>query len=132
MQEIAANTASQVLYLTLNEARQYLSVYTHYLIEITNNQTNAKYYLIPVVTDENDRITTLTIGLNVNNAVNGSIQITQGGEYIYTIYGQNSSSNLDPLNAAVVGEVETGWIKITDETEYTSTPAASIPAFKSV
>lgn len=128
MVRLAANTAGQDLWLTLNEARQEFSTtFTNYLLVLTNLTTREDFALIPTITSESDRITRLTLGLNVNNAVNGSIQITKGGRYLYKVYGQNSSSNLDPDDAVVVGECERGWIEITDGTTYYDEASESIP-----
>jgi hypothetical protein len=126
MQTLTANTASQTLRLTLNEGRQdCAATFTKYLLRLTHDVTKEDFYLIPVVASETDRITVLTIGLNVDNAINGSIQITDAGRYLYKVYGQNSTTNLDPANATVVESVrggkaiiERGWFNVVDAQDY--------------
>ena len=48
------------------------------------------------------------------------------GFYNYTIYGQNSISNLDPLNGSVVGKCEVGVMQIKGADAW-SVPTISIP-----
>ena len=135
MQTISANTAGQTLRLTLIEGAQWLvGTYTKYLLILTNDKTGEDFALIPVVASETDRITTLTIGTNVDNAVNGSIQITTPGVYLYTVYAQNSNTNLDPADAVVVedsdgnkGVVEQGWILIAGTQDYITDTDITIP-----
>ena len=54
------NTAAQLLYLTLKEGELLLAnTYTHYLLELTNEQTLEKLYAIPTQIAQNDRYTTI-------------------------------------------------------------------------
>ena len=119
---LAPNTASQTIRLTLNEGRQYFATaFTHYLFILTREENTgaAGEDLAQVLTvlSETDRITTCTgttIGLNTP------------GRYRYEVYGQNSNSNTNPLNAAVVGLVERGSAILTDSTTYFDTPSITI------
>lgn len=116
MQKLLANTNNQTLRLTLDEARQFLPQYTHYLLELIHEENssvgNSKYQ-VPVVLNENSRITELRVS---------TIALLLTGTYRYNVYGQNSSTNLDPANASVVGIAESGWLVLTDSEAYYTIP----------
>ena len=119
MKYLLPNQANQTLNLTLAEGRSYYATaFTHYLMVIEQENTGAttenKLAQVLVVNYENTRnteVTLTTVGLDYPET---------GGPYLYryTVYGQNSTSNLDPENAAVVGVVERGNIMISDNGEY--------------
>jgi hypothetical protein len=118
------NTAAQLLYLTLKEGELLLAnPYTHYLLQLTNEQTLQKLYAIPTKIAENDRYTTIQIGTNANTPTAASLLINYPARFSYVIYGQNSSTNLDPTNAAVVGVIEKGYLIVED----VSTPRFTEP-----
>ena len=111
------NTAAQLLYLTLKEGELLLAnSYTHYLLELTNEQTLQKLYAIPIKIAENDRYTTIQIGTNANTPTAASLLINYPARFSYIVYGQNNSTNLDPTNAAVEGVIEKGYLIVEDIT----------------
>ena len=111
------NTAAQLLYLTLKEGELLLSnTYTHYLLELTNEQTLEKLYAIPTKIAENDRYTTIQIGTNANTPTAASLLINYPARFSYIVYGQNSSTNLDPTDAVVEGVIEKGYLIVEDIT----------------
>jgi hypothetical protein len=111
------NTAAQLLDLTLKEGELLLAnTYTHYLLELTNEQTLQKLYAIPTKIAENDRYTTIQIGTNANTPTAASLLINYPARFSYVVYGQNSSTNLDPTNAAVEGVIEKGYLIVEDVT----------------
>jgi len=111
------NTAAQLLYLTLKEGELLLAnTCTHYLLELTNEQTLQKLYAIPTKIAENDRYTTIQIGTNANTPTAASLLINYPARFSYIVYGQNSSTNLDPTNAAVEGVIEKGYLIVEDIT----------------
>jgi hypothetical protein len=111
------NTATQLLYLSLKEGELLLAnTYTHYLLELTNEQTLQKLYAIPIQIAQNDRYTTIQIGTNANTPLAASLLINYPARFSYIVYGQNSSTNLDPTNAAVVGVIEKGYLIVEDIT----------------
>ena len=111
------NTAAQLLYLTLKEGELLLAnTYTHYLLELTNEQTLEKLYAIPIQIAQNDRYTTIQIGTNANTPLAASLLINYPARFSYIVYGQNSSSNLDPTNAVVEGVIEKGYLIVEDIT----------------
>jgi hypothetical protein len=121
---LVKNTAAQLLYLTLKEGELLLAnPYTHYLLQLTNEQTLQKLYAIPTKIAENDRYTTIQIGTNANTPTAASLLINYPARFSYVIYGQNSSTNLDPTNAAVVGVIEKGYLIVED----VSTPRFTEP-----
>lgn len=127
MNYLQTNTASQTLLLSLEEGVLLLSSFTDYLLIIQNETTLEIFAVIPTLISTNERITTLSISTNADDAVNGSILITDGGRYNYVIYGQNSNSNLDPTDSDVVGEIKRGYIEFTTLTQYFDQPSLTIP-----
>ena len=111
------NTAAQLLYLTLKEGELLLAnPYTHYLLELTNEQTLQKLYAIPTQIAQNDRYTTIQIGTNANTPLAASLLINYPARFSYIVYGQNSSTNLDPTAATVEGVIEKGYLIVEDIT----------------
>ena len=111
------NTAAQLLYLTLKEGELLLAnPYTNYLLELTNEQTLEKLYAIPLQIAQNDRYTTIQIGTNDNEPTDASLLINYPARFSYIVYGQNSSTNLDPTDEAVVGIIEKGYLIVEDIT----------------
>ena len=127
MNYLQTNTASQTLLLSLEDGVLLLPTFTDYLLILQNEITLKLFAVIPSVIDTNERITTLSISTDADDAVNGSILITDGGRYNYIIYGQNSNSNLDPTDADVVGEIKRGYIEFTTLTQYFDQPTLTIP-----
>lgn len=127
MNYLQTNTASQTLLLSLEEGALLLTTFTDYLLVIQNEITLQEFAVIPTLISTNERITTLSISTNSDDAVNGSILIVDGGRYNYVIYGQNSSTNLDPTDADVVGEIKRGYIEFTTLTQYFDQPTLTIP-----
>ena len=125
MKYLNPNQANQILHLTLAEGRQFFdTAFTHYLmiIQLEDNGTTSNNRLAQVLTviSENTRDTEVrltTVGLEID------------GQYYYEVYGQNSSSNLDPTNATVVGLVESGRIVMGDAPEII-TPTTPIEQVK--
>ena len=114
---LVKNTAAQLLYLTLKEGELLLAnSYTHYLLELTNEQTLQKLYAIPLQIAQNDRYTTIQIGTNANTPLAASLLINYPARFSYIVYGQNSSTNLDPTNAVVEGVIEKGYLIVEDIT----------------
>ena len=103
------NTASQIIRLSLDEARQYYSAtYTHYLMILTheeNSSAGTSLAQVCTIIGENQRYTILNVS---------TIGLLIAGRYRYEIYGQNSASNLNPSDASVVGLCEIGWGDMTD------------------
>ena len=114
---LVKNTAAQLLYLSLKEGELLLAnTYTHYLLELTNEQTLEKLYAIPLQIAQNDRYTTIQIGTNANTPLAASLLINYPARFSYVVYGQNSSTNLDPTNAVVEGVIEKGYLIVEDIT----------------
>ena len=127
MNYLQTNTASQTLLLSLEEGVLLLPSFTDYLLVIQNETTLEIFAVIPTLISTNERITTLSISTNADDAINGSILITDGGRYNYVIYGQNSSTNLDPTDSDVVGEIKRGYIEFNTLTQYFDQPSLTIP-----
>jgi len=108
---IYLNTAqgNQTIYLSLDEGRQYFATaYTHYLLVLTheeNSTTGTQLAQVATIVSESVRVTQLTIT---------TVGLSLAGRYRYVVYGQNSSSNINPANVAVVGVVERGYAVLND------------------
>jgi hypothetical protein len=127
MNYLQTNTASQTLLLSLEEGVLLLPPFTDYLLILQNEITLQLFPVIPILIDSNERITTLSINTDTDEPEEGCVLITQSGRYNYIIYGQNSSTNLDPEDAVVVGELKRGFIEFTALTEYFDQPNLTIP-----
>lgn len=118
---LIANTANQMLFLTLDEARQYYATtFTHYLFILRHEENSeAGVYLAQVVTviAETQRITQIQVN---------TTGLTLAGRYRYDVYGQNSSTNLNPTDASVVGLCEQGLCQLTDGTNFFTVPDINI------
>lgn len=118
---LIANTANQMLFLTLDEARQYYATtFTHYLFILRHEENSeAGVYLAQVVTviAETQRITQIQVN---------TTGLTLAGRYRYDVYGQNSSTNLNPTDASVVGLCEQGLCQLTDGTSFFTVPDINI------
>jgi magnesium-transporting ATPase (P-type) len=119
---LTTNTGNQQVYLSLDEARQYYSTaFTHYLIVLTheeNSTTGNDLAQVATIVNETVRVTQLTIS---------TVGLTLAGRYRYEVYGQNSSSNTNPTDAAVVGIVERGYAVLNDNTSWFDVPINTIP-----
>jgi magnesium-transporting ATPase (P-type) len=119
---LQVNNNNQIIYLSLDEARQYYATpYTHYLLVLTheeNSTTGEELAQVATIVNENVRITQLSVT---------TVGLTLAGRYRYEVYGQNSSSNINPLNVAVVGIVERGYVVLTDNTTWFDVPPVTIP-----
>jgi len=124
MIHLAPNAASNVVSISPFQARKYLATFTHYLLVLTNEASEATHKAVLNTSVDNKRQTKFDLPTDANAA--GEVLITQSGLYTYTVYGQNSSSNTDPTNGTVVGICETGTARVTASAAWT-TPAISIP-----
>lgn len=100
--------------------------FTDYLVIFTNMASKDTLSMVGNVDADNARYTKLTVFTNEDNATAGKILLTESGQYTYVVYGQNSTTNLDPTNAAVQGLIERGTLTVTGETGY-DIPSISIP-----
>lgn len=107
------DTANQTAWMTLAEGRLYYSTaFTHYLMVLT--------YMDGTIGDNGTQLAQVLDVVNENQRSTEVVLTTEGlspaGQYRYEVYGQNSSSNLDPTNVVVVGLVERGTARISDGT----------------
>jgi len=113
------NTANQYAWLSLDEGRQYFNVaFTNYLLILTYEMTGEQLAQVVTVINENERVTKIRLT---------TVGLVDAGKYKYDVYGQNSSSNLDPTNASVVGLVERGSMILQDGTIYFDVSTPTIP-----
>ena len=124
---LAPNSSDeQSIYLTLQEMKKDFPEFTDYLVIFTSMSSQETYAMIGNVDADNARYTKLTVFTNEDNATAGKVLLTESGQYSYTVYGQNSTTNLNPTDASVEGLIERGTLTVTGETGY-DIPSISIP-----
>tara|TARA_R110000803_G_scaffold28398_1_gene65700 strand:+ start:56 stop:460 length:405 start_codon:yes stop_codon:yes gene_type:complete len=126
MIKLLPDSATQTIYVTPFQARKYLPTFTHYLIQFKMQMSTETHATILKTSVDNERYTAASIATNAKKPTSSSVLITDTGFYTYTIWGQNSSSNIDPEGASVVGECEVGILQIIGAEAWTI-PAISIP-----
>lgn len=113
------NTANQYAYLSLDEGRAYFNVaFTHYLLVMTYEMTGEQLAQVVEVINENERVTKIRLT---------TVGLVDAGRYHYEVYGQNSSSNIDPINAAVLGLIEKSLMILQDGTIFFDVSSPTIP-----
>jgi len=113
------NTANQYAYLSLDEGRAYFNVaFTHYLLVMTYEMTGEELAQVVEVITENERVTKIRLT---------TVGLVDAGRYHYEVYGQNSDSNIDPTNAAVLGLIEKSLIILQDGTIFFDVSSPTIP-----
>jgi hypothetical protein len=113
------NTANQYAWLSLDEGRAYFNVaFTHYLLVMTYEMTGEQLAQVVEVINENERVTKIRLT---------TVGLVDAGRYHYEVYGQNSSSNIDPTNASVVGLIEKGLMILQDGTIFFDVSSPTIP-----
>ena len=120
------SSTEQFIYLTLQEAKKDFDTFTNYLIEFRSLASEEEFYFIADVVTDNARYTKISINTDANQPTAGHILLTESGQYSYRVWGQNSTTNLDPANAKVVAMIERGTLTVTGETGYTI-PSITIP-----
>lgn len=120
------SSEEQFIYLTLQEAKKDFDAFDDYLVIFTNVASKDRLYMIGNVVTDNARYTKLSVFTNQPLSLSGRILLTETGQYSYEVYGQNSTTNLDPDDAVVVGLIERGTLTVTGETGY-DIPSISIP-----
>lgn len=127
MVNLLPNTAGQTMYCTPFEARKFLASFTDYLVVLRNDASEETFPFIANVIYDNERYSQFRVSTATDNPTGSSILLTESGLYTYTIYGQNSTTNLDPENASVVGVCEVGACRITDNKTYFDFDNPTVP-----
>jgi hypothetical protein len=113
------NTANQYAWLSLDEGRAYFNVaFTHYLLVMTYEMTGEELAQVVEVINENERVTKIRLT---------TVGLVDAGRYHYEVYGQNSSSNIDPTNASVLGLIEKSLMILQDGTIFFDVSSPTIP-----
>lgn len=124
---VQTNTAAQTAYLSLKEGELILATtYTDYLVKLVHENTGKEYFFIPKVLSENERVSHLEFDTNVNDPLNSGILLTDPGRYSYSIYAQNSTTNLDP--SLSLGLIDEGFLEATSGVTYYQTPSFTTPS----
>lgn len=84
------------------------------------------FAMVGNVDADNSRYTKLSVFTNQPLGTAGRVYLTQSGQYTYDVYGQNSSTNLNPTSGDVVALIEEGTLSVSGETGY-AIPSISIP-----
>jgi hypothetical protein len=126
--------ATNNIYLNLADVRTNSTGY-FYLFALTNEMTQSTAYVISIKVSTNDRYDKLQIiENNTEDKPNGTVKLFPEGFFKYIVYEQTSSSNLDPTDSSVVGELDRGvayvssnpFMKESTFTEYSTTDTNTI------
>ncbi len=79
MIHLSPNTASNTVNVTPFESRKFLSAFTYYLLELTNEATEEKHYAVPVLSYDNERYT--QFDLPTNSDTLNAVLTTESGLY---------------------------------------------------
>ena len=120
------SSSPQSIYLTLSEMRKDFAVFTNYLVLFQSMASKEDYYFIGNVDTDNARYTTLEVYTNEDSRTSGKVLLTESGLYTYKVWGQNSSTNLNPTDDAVVALLEQGTLNVAGATGY-DIPDITIP-----
>ena len=127
MVNLLPNTAGQTMYCTPFEARKFLASFTDYLVVLRNDASEETFPFIANVIYDNERYSQFRVSTATDNPTGSSILLTESGLYTYTIYGQNSTTNLDPEDASIVGVCEVGACRITATDTYFDFDNPTVP-----
>tara|TARA_R110000823_G_scaffold198741_2_gene329925 strand:+ start:860 stop:1270 length:411 start_codon:yes stop_codon:yes gene_type:complete len=115
---INKNTSQNVV-LTLKE-KATLTGGTSYLFGFKNSDTNiTKYFTAPNVSTAQTRYDCFSItetGSTFQNLTGGTVNLTEG-YYDYSIFQQNSATNISPSFSGVTTLVETGKVLVSGSVE---------------
>jgi len=106
--------------------RKDFAVFTNYLVLFQSMASKEDYYFIGNVDTDNARYTTLEVYTNEDSRTSGKVLLTESGLYTYKVWGQNSSTNLNPTDDAVVALLEQGTLNVAGATGY-DIPDITIP-----
>jgi hypothetical protein len=120
------SATEQTIYLTLQEMKKDFDAFTNYLVLFQSMASREDYYFIGDVATDNARYTALSIFTNLDDPTNGNILLEASGQYFYKVWGQNSTTNVDPTNASVVALIEEGTLDVTGEVGY-NIPTINVP-----
>tara|TARA_R110000824_G_scaffold70983_1_gene181924 strand:- start:295 stop:699 length:405 start_codon:yes stop_codon:yes gene_type:complete len=120
------SATEQTIYLTLQEMKKDFDAFTNYLVLFQSMASREDYYFIGDVATDNARYTALSIFTNVEDPTNGNILLEESGQYFYKVWGQNSTTNLDPTDAVVVALIEEGTLDVTGAVGY-NIPTINVP-----
>lgn len=106
--------------------RKDFAAFTDYLVLFQSMASKEDFYFIGYVNTDNARYTALQVYTSEDNPTSGRIFLTESGLYTYKVWGQNSSTNLDPTDTEVVGLLEQGTLNVSGAIGYTI-PEITIP-----
>ena len=120
---LQTDTSNQELLLPLYDSHYLLNDgswidYTHYLLIITNETSSQVLAQVPIVSSENERITTLLVD---------TTGLISSGRYRYDVYVQNSNTNTNPTDASVLGLTHKGWGELKNNAQYYNVPTITMP-----
>ena len=120
------SATEQKVYLTLQEMKKDFDTFANYLVLFQSMASREDYYFIGDVETDNARYTGLSIFTNLDDPLNGDILLEETGQYFYKVWGQNSTTNLDPTDATVVALIEEGTLDVTGAVGY-NIPTIDVP-----
>jgi hypothetical protein len=120
------SATEQTIYLTLQEMKKDFDAFANYLLEFQSMASRKSHFFIGNVETDNARYTALTIYTDEDDPTEGRILLEESGMYFYRVWGQNSTTNLDPTDASVVALIEEGTLDVTGAIGY-DIPTINVP-----
>jgi hypothetical protein len=120
------SATEQTIYLTLQEMKKDFDAFANYLVLFENMGSREQIYFIGDVATDNARYTALSIFTNLDDPLNGDILLEETGQFFYKVWGQNSTTNLDPTDASVVALIEEGTLDVAGAVGY-NIPTINVP-----
>ena len=120
------SATEQTIYLTLQEMKKDFASFVNYLVLFENMGSREQIYFIGDVATDNARYTALSIFTNLDDTLNGDILLEETGQFFYKVWGQNSTTNLDPTDASVVALIEEGTLDVAGAIGY-DIPTINVP-----
>ncbi len=120
------SATEQTIYLTLQEMKKDFDAFANYLVLFENMGSREQIYFIGDVATDNARYTALSIFTNLDDPLNGDILLEETGQFFYKVWGQNSTTNLDPTDASVVALIEEGTLDVAGAIGY-DIPTINVP-----
>ena len=121
------SATEQTVYLTLQEMKKDFATFANYLVLFQSMASREDYYFIGDVCNRQSRGTPRSLFSPTSTiALNGNILLEETGQYFYKVWGQNSTTNLDPTDTTVIALIEEGTLDVTGAVGY-NIPTIDVP-----
>jgi hypothetical protein len=124
---VQCNSIDQVAHLALKQGSSWLSPGAHpYLLRFVHEATGKDLVVIPSITFQSERITTLLFDTDNNDPLNRGMLLVDPGRYAYYVYQNSTPVNLLPNLS--LGLIEQGFMEALPTETYYNTPTFNTPS----